>query len=364
MTSAARPSFPADVISATGVPELQDIHAGVWHAHTLATPAQAVQATGDALLDAHLPGGGWPVGALVELLQPAGVHSEWRLLLPALATCGRGPVVLVGPPQLPFAPALSGLGLRAGRLLSVLAAVPAHANDRTCQSVRGQKSARGPSHDDASARLWATEQVLRCAEVDAVLAWLPQARGEQLRRLHLAAAEHHKLLFVMRPARARSEASPAVLRLLVQPLVGVSAALQTDMPSGVAGGLVDGLEVDILKRRGPPLAAPLHLPACSPRLGMLLTASRVLAQGPRSQTTRAAWAVLPAAPLDAPPARAAFQQQALGGMLTQASPWPPQPPAQGEGVGAAAWGAEGAGDAYSRTDREAGHALDRTAAVA
>lgn len=237
MTSAARISH----LSAVGAPDPQDIHADVWHAHTLATPTQAVQATGDTVLDAHLPGGGWPVGALVELLQPAGAHCEWRLLLPALVACGRGPVVLVGAPQLPFVPALAGLGLRAERLLSVAGGVAA-----------GDTAAEG------AGRLWATEQVLRCADVDAVLAWLPQARGEQLRRLHLAAAEHHKLLFVMRPERARSDASPAVLRLRVQ-------ARQGRWP--------DGLAVDILKRRGPPLAEPLELQALGQRLGVCLAAA-------------------------------------------------------------------------------------------
>eukprot|EP01041_Mallomonas_annulata_P042035 gene42035-66225_t len=132
MTSLARIS--------TGSPDPQDIHADVWHAHALAGSPQVVQPTGDALLDAQLPGGGWPVGALVELLQPAGVHSEWRLLLPALARCGQGPVVLVGAPYLPFVPALAALGLRASRLLAV-----------------------GAVQDG---RLWATEQLLRCAEVD------------------------------------------------------------------------------------------------------------------------------------------------------------------------------------------------------
>lgn len=327
MTSAAR-HFTT---SATGAPDPQDIHAGVWHAHTLASPVQSVQATGDALLDAHLPGGGWPVGALVELLQPAGAHSEWRLLLPALAACGRGPVVLVGAPQLPFAPALSRLGLRAGRLLSVLGAVQG-----------GRLSA------DGAGRLWATEQVLRCAEVDAVLAWLPQARGEQLRRLHLAAAEHHKLLFVMRPDRARSDASPAVLRLLVQPLARARHSLQ--------GLLLDGLEVDILKRRGPPLAEPLQVQARSPRLGVLLAAGRALArsaEGPKEQEGVSAWGMWPATPPDAQAARVAFQPQALGGVERQALPWPPLPPAQA----AMALGA-------AHEHAEAGHALDRTAAVA
>ena len=337
MTSAARHSAP----SATGVPDPQDIHAGVWHAHTLATPTEAVQATGDALLDAHLPGGGWPVGALVELLQPAGAHSEWRLLLPALAACGRGPVVMVGPPQLPFAPALSRLGLRSGRLLSVLASATAGEGARV--------------KDEASGRLWATEQVLRCAEVDAVLAWLPQARGDQLRRLHLAAAEHHKLLFVMRPDRARSDASPAVLRLLVQPMARARHARQGPLQ----GRWLDGLEVDILKRRGPPLAEPLHLQARSQQLGLLLAASRALIQG-MEQERASVWGMLSDAPLDAQATRAAFQQQALGGAQSQALPWPPLPPAQGELAAAA----HGAADALGPMDVEAGHALDRAAAVA
>lgn len=339
MTSAARPSVPVDIASATGVPDPQDIHAGVWHAHTLASPVQSVQATGDALLDAHLPGGGWPVGALVELLQPAGAHSEWRLLLPALAACGRGPVVLVGAPQLPFAPALSRLGLRAGRLLSVLGAVQG-----------GRLSA------DGAGRLWATEQVLRCAEVDAVLAWLPQARGEQLRRLHLAAAEHHKLLFVMRPDRARSDASPAVLRLLVQPLARARHPLQGLLQGSEQEQWLDGLEVDILKRRGPPLAEPLQVQARSPRLGVLLAAGRALArsaEGPKKQEGVSAWGMWPATPQDAQAVRAAFQPQALGGVEREAPSWPPLPPAQA---------AMALGAAHEHS--EAGHALDRTAAVA
>ena len=218
----------------TGLPDPQDIHADVWHAHALAGSPQVVQPTGDALLDAQLPGGGWPVGALVELLQPAGLHCEWRLLLPALARCGQGPVVLVGAPYLPFVPALAALGLRASRLLAV-----------------------GAAQDG---RLWATEQLLRCAEVDAVLAWLPQARSDQLRRLQMAAAEHHKLLFVMRPAALQADASPAALRLVLQP-----------QPPAQSPRL-DALAVQIVKRRGPPLAQPLQLQARAARLAVLLAA--------------------------------------------------------------------------------------------
>ena len=213
---------------------LHDIHADVWHAHTLSQAALPVLATGDAALDAQLPGGGWPVGALTEILQPPGVHSEWRLLLPALARSGPGPVVLVAPPHVPFAPSLAAQGLAAQRLLCVNAAAPAQ-------------------------RLWACEQALRCAEVSAVLAWLPQARSDPLRRLQMAAAEHRKLLFVMRSAASRDEASPAALRLYLQ-----AAGL------GANPGASDALQVHLLKRRGPPLEQPLHLQARPARLTLLL----------------------------------------------------------------------------------------------
>jgi protein ImuA len=219
---------------------LTDIHADVWHAHALATARVQVQATGDVSLDAQLPGGGWPVGAMTEVLQPPGVYSEWRLLLPALARCGQGPVVMVGAPQVPFAPALAAQGLQAQRLLWITA-------------------------QGASQRLWATEQALRCAEVDAVLVWLSASRGnpvrsDQLRRLQMAASEHSKLLFVMRPDSAQTDASPALLRVQVAP-----AAEQ--------GGDV-ALQVHILKRRGPLQEQPLYLQARSARMTLLLAAQR------------------------------------------------------------------------------------------
>ena len=236
------------------VVDLHAIHADVWHAHALSHMPLPVLATGDAALDAQLPGGGWPIGALTEILQPPGVHSEWRLLLPALVHCGHGPVVLVGAPHLPFAPALAAQGLLAQRLLWVNIAA-------------------------AAARLWACEQALRCAEVNAVLAWLPQARSEQLRRLQMAAAEYHKLLFVMRPALAQDEASPAALRLHLQPL-------SAEVPQGrtVASGTAatppqqpcDALQLQLLKRRGPPLDQALHLQARGARMNLLLAAAHAL----------------------------------------------------------------------------------------
>lgn len=231
---------------------LPDLGAAVWRATELGCTAGVTLATGHAALDAQLPGAGWTVGAISEVLQPHGQHSEWRLLSPALrvsdGTLAPGPVVLVGPPHVPFGPGLAAQGLDARRLLWVLASAP-------------------------DERLWAAEQALRCAGVLAVLVWLPQVRAEQLRRLQMAAQAHSKLLFVMRPAQAQSESSPAVLRLL--------ASTQPDS---------DTLLLHILKRRGPPLDQPLLLPARPARLAALLAMhygdTSVAAPGPPARGER------------------------------------------------------------------------------
>ena len=213
----------------------------VWPADTLGSAAGATLASGHAALDAVLPGGGWPLDALSELLQPPGLHAEWRLLLPALVRLQQaspGALVLVGPPHVPFGPALQAQGLAVQRLLWLQVSEP-------------------------QARLWATEQALRCAGVQAVLAWLPQVRAEPLRRLQLAAQTHGKPLFAVRPAQAQGESSPAVLRLLLAPWPD-SLAAQTQAQGA------DALGLQVLKRRGPPLLQPLLLPGRQGRLSAWL----------------------------------------------------------------------------------------------
>jgi len=240
----------------------------VWRADALAAGEAQVLPTGLALLDAVLPGGGWPVGALVEVLQAQACPPVWQLLAPGLARAVRrqaGPVVMVGPPHPAFVPGLAARGLPASRLLWVRADAPA-------------------------ARLWATEQALRCAEVAAVLAWLPQAGAADLRRLQLAAQRYRQLLFVMRPCTARAQASPARLRLMVEEGAaqadvsgvvpserggeGVAQDLQAVGNARSARGTAPPLRVHVLKRRGPPLVSPVVLPAQPPLLGRLLRSRR------------------------------------------------------------------------------------------
>ena len=229
----------------------------VWRAGELGSASQHCVETGYVALKQVLPGGGWPQGALIELLQPqAGLH-EWGLLAPALAALqgvefGQSSqsrqssqlVVLVGAPYLPFGPALGARQLDMRRLLCVRAS-------------------------DGPARLWATREALQCADVASVLAWLPDARSAHLRRLQIAAHAHNKLLFVFRPWRAQHESSPAPLRLLLE------GTLSED------GNLL----VHVLKRRGPPLAAPVLLATRPARLLALLAASRERVRRRREELT-------------------------------------------------------------------------------
>lgn len=196
------------------------VAAAVWRGDALGRPASCVWSSGFDALDAVLPGGGWPGGALTELLLPQAGTLELRLLGPLLGriAAGGGRVVLVGPPQPPHAPGWLPHGMSTDALVWVRA-------------------------DTAAERLWATEQLLKAGSCGAVLAWLPQARPEQLRRLQVHAAASAAPALLCRPAVAAHEASAAPLRLLAQAGPGWQ------------------LQVDLLKRKGPPLDRKLSLSA-------------------------------------------------------------------------------------------------------
>jgi cell division inhibitor SulA/protein ImuA len=142
------------------------------------------------VLDRHLPGGGWPLGALSELLTQTSGGGEFSVLLPALASLtGRGQwVALVDPPWIPYPPAMQGHGVRLDHLMLIRTHNP-------------QES------------LWACEQVLRGMGGGAVLAWQENPGFARLRRLQLAARSGHKAAFLFRPLQAGRQPSPAALRL-------------------------------------------------------------------------------------------------------------------------------------------------------
>ncbi|HTJ91708.1 MAG TPA: translesion DNA synthesis-associated protein ImuA [Pararobbsia sp.] len=227
----------------------------VWRGNELGHAARGSVPSGHAVLDAQLPDGGWPRAALTELLSVRPGCGEMRLLAPALASLTAHPraarhAVLIAPPYLPYAPALAAAGIALDRLVWV----DAHGADA----------------------LWAAEQALRHDGVGAVMLWLPRVQAAALRRLQVLAQEGSALAFLMRPATAAAQSSPAPLRLKYEPADVRGAWLRSlrevsnringpgDERVQVRTAAADGLEraglrIDIVKRRGPAMAAPLWL---------------------------------------------------------------------------------------------------------
>jgi hypothetical protein len=188
-------------------------HNGEWRR----SPHQAAP-SGFAELDASLPGGGWPVGAIVELMPEAMGIGELSLLMPALSrlACAGRYIAWIAPPYLPYAPALAQRGLPLKRILII--------------QTRGLQES-----------LWAAEQTLRCPAFGAVLSWPAEIADKNVRRLQLAAEAGGSLGILYRPAEAAREHSPAALRLRLLPTA-------------------DGLAVEIHKCRGGRAGLRLQLP--------------------------------------------------------------------------------------------------------
>jgi protein ImuA len=220
---ASRPVFAAGALPAA-------VSAALWRGDQLGAPVATVHPSGFHALDAELPGGGWPGHSLTEILSPQSAALEWRLLGPALQrVCAAGhSVVVVGPPRMPHLPGLRLAGLSERLLIWVQAETPAE-------------------------RLWSVEQLVKANAGGALLVWLPQVRPEQVRRLQVLAGGHAGPVFLCRPSTAAQESSAAPLRVLAR--VGLDWSLQ----------------LDLLKRKGPPLVNTLHLPSVPAGLQAILT---------------------------------------------------------------------------------------------
>lgn len=202
----------------------------IWRGNEMGTRITPTASTGWSALDAELPGGGWPLQSIAEILTTQPSVLEWRLLAPALSPVVErgGQVVVIGPPRHPHLPGLQLVGLDERQFIWIQADLP---------------------HE----RLWTTEQLIKSNACGAVISWLPKARPEQLRRLQVCAQACEGLVFLCRPEAARHEASAAPLR--------VHAGVAPDWE----------LNVQILKRRGPPHELPLALPSIPGGLASVLT---------------------------------------------------------------------------------------------
>jgi cell division inhibitor SulA/protein ImuA len=203
-----------------------ELRGRIWRGNGGARSARAALSTGFVALDRYLPGGGWPLGPLIEVFVERYGVGELSLLMPALAalTTGRGSrasrkwVAWIAPPFVPYAPALQQRGIAVDALLLV------HPSGKEC--------------------LWTVEQVIRSGSSCGVLAWLAAADHVALRRLQLAAEAQGCWTILFRPTAARHERSPAALRLGLEQ-AGSITRVRIDKCRGAWPALVDIGAVDI-----------------------------------------------------------------------------------------------------------------------
>ncbi len=250
----AEPDQNTDASLLLAAPER--IHPALWRASQIARSPGLYVSTGYPEISAQLPGGGWPLGNLIEVMTPRAGIGELQLFRHALSdqsTSGhpegnrqhaRGngsvvadpsardvpsadsgprlrnaqdqrPIVLIQPPYVPQICAWAQWGVAPSRLLWL--------------SPRGMADA-----------LWAAEHILNSGAFAALVLWQDTLRDAALRRLQLAAQKGDTLFVLVRALSAARQSSPAPLRLALQP-----------EPTG--------LQVHIVKRRGSAMEHPVHV---------------------------------------------------------------------------------------------------------
>ncbi len=161
--------------------------------------------------------GGWPLGALVELIPQREGIGEFSILLPALARLSKDErwVALINPPYIPYAPALANAGIDLAKVVVVRAT-------------------------GATNILWSMEQTLRSGACSAVLGWPASITEQAIRRLQLATEAGQALGAYFTQPGALARTSPVPYRLQID-------------------GTIDNIRVEVLKRRGGGLTSPLHI---------------------------------------------------------------------------------------------------------
>lgn len=174
-------------------------------------------------LDAELPGGGWPLGALTEILYPVTGVGELRLILPALASLSQQDdrwQLWLNPPLPPCAPSLQHWGFNIQRLLLAQAPTPAD----LCHSL---------------------EKSLQSGGCQGAVVWLKSLDKALMRRIQLAAESAQVPVFMLRPEGFRKQPSIAALRLHWQ------ANQQLDILKRKAGWPIQGLTLTLPRHKAP-----------------------------------------------------------------------------------------------------------------
>ncbi len=182
-------------------------------------------------LDEMLPEGGWPRGAVTEILMARQGISTLRLLMPALSQLSHDDrwICWVAPPHMPCAEALVAAGIDLSRVLLV-----------------------HPKAQQDGLRV--VEQSLRSGRCCAVLAW-PTLDGDALlRRLQHAAEAGDALGFLFRSQQFTQRSSPAALRIQLD--VDINNQLLATLLKHRGGWAAGPVQFDTAFRHG---VSDLHL---------------------------------------------------------------------------------------------------------
>ncbi|HBW83445.1 MAG TPA: translesion DNA synthesis-associated protein ImuA [Gammaproteobacteria bacterium] len=148
--------------------------------------------TGYPELDGILPGRGWPQSGLVEIVSRHWGMGELQLLIPLMRSIieqGKW-ILLIAPPYILYAPALTQAGIDIHQILIVK-------QDTSCKDA-----------------LWSMEKAMQTKNCGLVLAWQNWLPGRVLRRLQLAAETSGTLGMLFK--HNDSKHSPSPLRLQIK----------------------------------------------------------------------------------------------------------------------------------------------------
>ncbi|VUD68087.1 hypothetical protein TDB9533_03980 [Thalassocella blandensis] len=182
----------------SNTPDLEQLlrRQDIWRGHSHAFVKQHVISSGYEALDEGLQHKGWPLSCLIEVCQA--FHAcEWWLFHPGinqLLQRSQGYIALLNPPALPFVAGLQQLQIETQRLLII-------------------------QSKTAAEFVTSFSELSQCDACTVVLAWQPKQalNYTALRKLQLSTQDQHGLYVVFRHAQAKSQSSPASLRLLVSP---------------------------------------------------------------------------------------------------------------------------------------------------
>ena len=197
------------------IEQLLESNRNLWRGRDHKGESSDTIATGFAELDTMLPGGGWPMQGLIEMVSERWGVGELQLFLPLMRhLIARGSWVLwIAPPYSPYAPGLAQAGIDLRRILIVGGSnAPLKS-----EAFYGKKSAPEPvSSERLSSKeaLWSMEKALQTQHCGLVLAWHSQLPQPTLRRLQLAAITGKTLGVVF--MSKNSEHSPSSMRLKIK----------------------------------------------------------------------------------------------------------------------------------------------------